>query len=158
MIKNNYKPNQNRCTNQPFIIVGCLIKRDTKILFVEENGKYNLPQGWLELGEKLCEGAKREAEEETGLTVKIKELSGVYTLIKNREKKKLHAVKFIFIAEIIGKINPTDKSLPITWLSLENIVSNKDKFWDKDIVKITTINKERNPKKLGIYSNYCCQD
>lgn len=97
----------------PFLVAGCLIVKNRKILLVKEGmverGKWNQPAGWVDKNESLIKAAQREAEEETGLKVKIKHLLGVYSFIKKGQilwpgdkPIDVHAVKFIFLAKVIG--------------------------------------------------------
>jgi len=56
------------------IVVGGIIKKDNKILLVQEAnescyGMWNIPAGKLEKNEFLKDGALREIKEETGLDV-----------------------------------------------------------------------------------------
>lgn len=126
---------EDRKCSQPFIIVGCLIEKDGKFLFINENGKWNQPCGWLELRENILEGAKREAEEETGIEVEITDFLGVYTLIKQKEDKILHAVKFIFLARPMGKKIKSIKNLKTGWFTSEEIKKMDGQFWDPDVQK-----------------------
>ncbi|HPT08456.1 MAG TPA: NUDIX hydrolase [bacterium] len=139
--KDNYKPNINRCVSQPFIVAGCLIKEKDKFLFVEENGKYNIPQGWVEMGESLEKAAKRETEEETGFEVKINSFHGVYTIIKQRDNIILHKIKVIYNASLTGRKKKKNEKLPIRWMSINDIKNNINIMRDKDVLNIVK-NKE----------------
>jgi len=130
-ITTSTKENKPRHITQPFIIVGCLIKRNGKYLLIQQNGKWNHPCGWLELEESLIDGAKREAEEETGLEVKIVNLIGIYTLIKHKGEKTLHAVKFIFKAKPTGRKIKHADNLHYDWFTLEQAKTLA--FWDSDV-------------------------
>jgi len=125
------KEQNPRRITQPFIIVGCLIEKDGKFLLINQNGRWNHPCGWLEIEESLIEGAKREAEEETGMEVEVKKLIGIYTLIKHKEEKILHAVKFIFKAQLTGKEMRHQDNLNYDWFTLEQIKTMD--FWDPDV-------------------------
>lgn len=125
-----------RSVTQPFIIVGCLIEQDGKFLLIEQNGKWNQPAGWLELEESIINGAKREAEEETGIEVNIEKCIGIYTLIKHKNDKILHAVKHIFLAHPTGKKIEKSEELHSDWFTVEQIKSMEGKFWDPDIIQI----------------------
>lgn len=126
---------KDRSAKQPFIIVGCLIEKNGKFLLVKEDGKWNQPAGWLELKENIVEGAKRETEEETGIKVKITDFLGVYTLIKQKRSKILHAVKFIFIGKPISKKKKSLKGIKTDWFSFEEIKKMSGQFWDPDVQK-----------------------
>src|SRR6478672_5124319 len=55
---------------------GIVVHQD-KILLSKQFGRYDLPGGGLELGEKLDSGVIREVKEETGINVKNPKLIGV---------------------------------------------------------------------------------
>jgi 8-oxo-dGTP diphosphatase len=66
----------------PIPSVGILIEKDGGIVLIERahdphEGSWTLPSGYVEADESAEEAAIREAEEETGLKVKIMELAGV---------------------------------------------------------------------------------
>lgn len=69
------------------IVAEVCVKKDNKILMVQENrkekkGKWNMPAGKLEENEDIITAAIREVKEETNIDINIKEL---YVL-----KKKYH--------------------------------------------------------------------
>ena len=109
--------------NWPCLVVGCIIEHQDKFILVQERmsdiGKWNQPAGWLEKYENPVIAAKREAEEETGLKVKIIGFLGAYSHIKYNVKKfdpkhnrpskiNIHAVKLIFIGKSVE--NPINKA------------------------------------------------
>ena len=61
--------------------VSALVWREQEILLMRrsDNGLWGLPGGFVELGESVAEAARREVEEETGWTVDIGRLIGVYS-------------------------------------------------------------------------------
>ena len=66
----------------PLVGVGALIQRGDEFVVVKrENepakGLWSIPGGLLELGERIYDGVKREAKEETGLDVEINRLLDV---------------------------------------------------------------------------------
>src|SRR5438067_13553137 len=69
--------------DRPFVGVGAIIIDDRRVLLVKRAraplaGEWSIPGGVLEVGEMLRDAARREALEETGLTVEPSELLGVY--------------------------------------------------------------------------------
>ncbi len=64
--------------------VSTIIQNSNKeILLVQERkpaayGKFNLPGGLLEAGEKITAGAIREAREEVNLEIELEYLIGIY--------------------------------------------------------------------------------
>jgi len=63
-------------------------------------GCWALPGGFVEYGETVEEAAIREAEEETGLKVKLVKLIGVYS--KPDRDPRGHVVSIAFIAKPVG--------------------------------------------------------
>lgn len=50
------------------LAAGCVVENQRgEVLWIERNGKWDLPKGKVEPGESLEEAAKREVEEETGI-------------------------------------------------------------------------------------------
>lgn len=49
---------------------GFVLNEEHKYLFIKRNGKWDLPKGKLEEGEKKKDAAVREVEEECGITIK----------------------------------------------------------------------------------------
>jgi 8-oxo-dGTP diphosphatase len=71
---------------QPIIAVGAIIVDGSRALLVRRateplKGEWSVPGGMLELGEKLCDGVRREVLEETGLVVEPGEVLGVFDSI-----------------------------------------------------------------------------
>ncbi|NVK28725.1 MAG: NUDIX hydrolase [Flavobacteriia bacterium] len=72
--------------SNPLMVVGCLVTHGDKILLAKRGieprkGYWNLPCGFMENHETAEEGALREVEEETGLTVTIEKLHSVFSVV-----------------------------------------------------------------------------
>lgn len=85
------------------IIVNVIVKKDDKILMVQENwgnfkGMWNFPAGHLDDGENLFEGAIREAKEETGYDIKLTGLVNIQNAVYDNR----HVIHFVFSAELVG--------------------------------------------------------
>lgn len=69
--------------HEPLLTVGCgvIIEKDNQILLQHrvDADVWCIPGGVLELGEKVEDAARRETEEETGLTLGKLEFFGVYS-------------------------------------------------------------------------------
>ncbi len=70
----------------PIVAAGCLVIDEGRVLLVRRGvdpgrGKWGLPVGYAEAGERPEETAVRETLEETGLHVEIDDFVGVYTFL-----------------------------------------------------------------------------
>ena len=126
---------EERCVTQPFVLAGVVLEEDGEFLLVQEENKWNLPMGWVELGEDLVSAAEREAQEETGWKVKAKDFLGVYTVVK-RKPKVLHMVKFVFVAEKEGKSEEENEDLKKKKFTFEEVknLKNKGLLWHPEVV------------------------
>jgi ADP-ribose pyrophosphatase YjhB (NUDIX family) len=67
---------------RPHVGVGVVIVYNNQLLLIKrkyepDSGKWAIPGGHLELGEKTRDAAEREAFEETGIRVKTTSIAGV---------------------------------------------------------------------------------
>jgi len=91
---------------RPFVAVDVvLVRRDGSIVLVRRGkepfkGFWALPGGFVEYGETVEQAAVREAEEETGLKVKIRGLVGVYS--RPDRDPRGHVISIAFLAEEVG--------------------------------------------------------
>ena len=105
--------------------VGALIFNDKdQILLVKTHkwkGKYTIPGGHVELGERLTEALKREIGEETGLNLKSAKFLCYQEFIFDEcfwEKK--HFIFFDFICRVDGeKVTLNDEAQEFVWAGLE---------------------------------------
>ncbi len=101
-----------RIATQGKIRVGCSAvifdETRTKVLLTRraDNGLWCVPGGGMESGESAAEACEREVFEETGLSVRVKRLVGVYSnpdqLVIYPDGNKVHFVIMGFEAEIVG--------------------------------------------------------
>ncbi len=90
---------------RPAIAVDVVIKVLGGVVLVKRKnepygGKWALPGGFVRYGEKVELAAVREAEEETGLRIKLKGLVGVYSDPKRDPRG--HVVSVCFLARRTG--------------------------------------------------------
>ncbi len=78
-----------KCSNitylNPKVVAGVIpVTSDGKILLLKRNlqpglGKWSYPAGYQEIGESVDQAAVRETQEETGLTMKLTKLVGIFS-------------------------------------------------------------------------------
>ncbi len=77
---------QREYPDRPLVGVGAVIVQDARVVVVKRSseplkGRWSLPGGMLELGERLRAGTAREAVEETGLIVEVGDVLDVFDAI-----------------------------------------------------------------------------
>lgn len=113
--------------DSPLVGVGTVTIKSGKILLVRRAfdpgaGKWSIPGGLVEVGEKLSEAAARETEEETGLQVEILELINVFDMIDLDESRKVkyHYVLVDFLSKPKGgKERLSEEVTDIRWVTFE---------------------------------------
>jgi 8-oxo-dGTP diphosphatase len=93
----------------PLVGVGAIIIERDRVLLVKRGqpplaGEWSIPGGLLEVGETLRQAAVRETMEETGLTVDVGELLGVYDRVLRDadERTRYHYVLIDFLCQRIA--------------------------------------------------------
>jgi 8-oxo-dGTP diphosphatase len=112
---------------RPLVGVGVVAIKDGKILLVKRAfdpgaGRWSVPGGLVEVGEKLSDAGARETLEETGIEVQLLELINVFDVIEPDEngKVKYHYVLVDFLARPIGgKEIPSPEVTEIKWVAYE---------------------------------------
>jgi ADP-ribose pyrophosphatase YjhB (NUDIX family) len=108
----------------PKIDVRGAVVRDGKILLVQEkaDGKWAMPGGWGDLGDAPAEMVAREVWEESGFTVKVDKLVGVYDGNRIQPFEFYHAYKLIFLCSITGGERTTSiETLAVDFFDLNNL-------------------------------------
>lgn len=113
------------------IRLGCsaaIFDQNGRILLTRraDNGQWCLPGGRMESGESAAEACEREVLEETGLSVRVKRLVGVYShpdqLVIYPDGNKAHIVALHFEAELIGgELGLSDETTEFGYFTWEEI-------------------------------------
>lgn len=105
---------------------GVVLNEKNELLVIFRRGKWDLPKGKLEPGEKIETCAMRETEEETGLkNIKLEKL--LYTTYHTYDESGKHILKesywYLLRAPAQQQLNPqTTEDISIAkWIPLENL-------------------------------------
>jgi 8-oxo-dGTP diphosphatase len=103
---------------------GILFSKNKILLIKRKNkpyeGKWALPGGFVEYGEKVEDSAIREFFEETGLKTKIKDLFGVYS-DPNRDPRH-HTVTIVFLLDYIkGELKADDDAADAKFFDIDKL-------------------------------------
>ncbi len=84
----------------PTVGTSAIVEQNGQILLVRrtENNKLDVPGGLVRWGETLEQGCQREVKEETGYSIEIVELLGVYSWIR----KDYSNISVCYVGRIIG--------------------------------------------------------
>jgi 8-oxo-dGTP diphosphatase len=113
----------------PFVGVGAVIIEDERVLLIRRGqapllGEWSLPGGVLECGETVRDAASREAREETGLTVEVSEMLGVYERIMRNDdgRVRYHYVLIDFLClPVRGELQAGTDAAEVAWFRWEEL-------------------------------------
>lgn len=97
-------------------VAGIVVRDDGRVLVIkrDDNGHWEAPGGVLELDESFEAGVRREVLEETGLSVTVERLTGVY---KNLTRG---VVALVYRCRPLGgEPHPTEEAREIHWMTVE---------------------------------------
>ncbi len=109
----------------PLVGVGGIVIERDRVLLVRRGhaplrGEWSIPGGVLEVGETVREAAVREVFEETGLTVEVGELLGVFDrILRDAEERTLyHYVLVDFLCRrIAGDLQAAADAADARWFT-----------------------------------------
>ncbi|HVP16566.1 MAG TPA: NUDIX hydrolase [candidate division Zixibacteria bacterium] len=114
---------------QPLVGIGAVMVCSNKILLEKRKnepgkGKWSIPGGIVELGEKAEQTAIREVREETNLTVEKPELIDVVDNVELDEngKVKYHFVIIDYFVRLKGgRLKASSDAAELKWVNLDNV-------------------------------------
>jgi 8-oxo-dGTP pyrophosphatase MutT (NUDIX family) len=101
-------------------VAAVVIRTDGHVLLTQrrDNGHWEPPGGVLELHEMITDGLVREVREETGLTVEVDALTGVY------QNLPLGIVALVFRARPTdGELATSDETAAFRWVTTDELKS-----------------------------------
>lgn len=114
-------------------VAAVIFNAQRQVLLVRrnDNGLWSLPSGHLEIGETVVEAIKREIQEETGLTVDVKKLIGVYSdpvsqVFSYPSGATTHFITLSFLCCITGGCMQADYSeiAEVTFFDINHLPTN----------------------------------
>ncbi len=114
---------------RPIVGVGAVIVSQNRALLVRRNteplkGEWSVPGGMLELGEKLRDGVRREALEETGLQVEPGEVLEVFDSIftDDHGRTQYHYVLIDYLCRVIsGEARAASDVSAVQWVTEDEL-------------------------------------
>jgi len=113
--------NYNRMTK---LTVDAVIVEGKELVLIKRKNppfqnRWALPGGFVEYGEQVETACIREAKEETGLTIKIRELLGVYS--KMGRDPRGHTISVVFIADGNGTLKEGSDAQDAKYFNLNRL-------------------------------------
>ncbi len=108
----------------PRVDVRAAVFQDGRLLLVRErqDGGWTLPGGWADVGEMPSRAAERETWEEAGYQVKAQRVVGVYDANRVGPLEVFHAVKLVYMCDLIGGDSRTSgETSEVCFYSLNDI-------------------------------------
>jgi len=114
---------------RPIVGAGALIVRDGELLLVKRGaqpgfGKWSVPGGLVEIGERVQDAMVREVKEEVGFDVEAVKLTDVADTITidGNGRVQYHFVVVNFVARIVGgELKTATDILEAKWVPIEDV-------------------------------------
>ena len=130
--------------SRPLVGTGALIFKDGGLLLVKRGaqpgfGKWSIPGGLVEVGEKVKDAMMREVKEEVGFDVEVVKLTDVVDTVTldSNGRVQYHFVVVNYLARIVGgELKTATDILEARWVPVEevekcNLTSSFRAFFEK---------------------------
>ena len=106
---------------EPKVAATCIVERDSKVLMIKRGnepgfGLWSMPGGYVDRGEVVEEAAVREVLEETGLSVEVDHLVGLFS-----ERDHPVIVAAFEAQQVGGTLKAGPEALDVGFFSLDNL-------------------------------------
>jgi ADP-ribose pyrophosphatase YjhB (NUDIX family) len=109
----------------PKVDVRAAVVQDGRILLVREaaDGKWAMPGGWADVGDRPSETAERETREESGFEVRARKLVGAFDANRGAKASMFfHAVKLVFLCDLLGgDARPSSETLEVGFFDFDDL-------------------------------------
>ena len=113
----------SRTPKHSVAVVAAVFREDGRVLAIrrQDSGEWQPPGGVLELAETFEEGVRREVLEETGVTVHVQRVTGVYKNMPNG------IVALVFRCRpVAGTAQASEEAAAVQWLTLDEVAEYMD--------------------------------
>jgi mutator protein MutT len=116
-------------SEHPIVGVGALIKKDDSVLLLKREhepgkGKWSLPGGLVNLGEKIRNAIKREVEEEVGLRVDVVSIVDVFDSIEYDGKRRIrfhYVIVGFTVKPVGGEVRGSEEASQVKWFRADEL-------------------------------------
>lgn len=100
-----------------------IIEEDKILLVQENNGKWSLPGGWVDIDQSLRDNTLKEVKEETGYDAEALRVIALQDRNRHNPPRYAYGVCKVFILckKLNGHFEPNIETLQIDWFPLENL-------------------------------------
>ena len=111
----------------PRVGIGALIFKDNRILLIKRGqepskGKWTVPGGLVELGERLSETVQREIYEECNIRIRVLDRLGIFEFIETDQQKdvRFHYIVIDYLADYVaGELKAGSDIDEARWVELD---------------------------------------
>ena len=126
------EPNYERALGIRPSVSAVIFDRRGRLLLQQrsDGGQWGLPGGSVEIGESVRDAVRREVREETGLTVSMRRLVGVYSeparqVVRYPDGNVWHYVNVCFECSVkSGALTTCDETLALAYFAVRRLPSN----------------------------------
>src|SRR5262244_670656 len=112
----------------PRVGVGAIVLDGERVLLARRGqapsvGRWSIPGGLVDLGERLEDAAVREAQEESGLRVRLLGLCGVIDrVVREQDAVRYHYVIIDYAAEPVGgRLQAGSDAAEVCWVEVDEL-------------------------------------